>query len=311
MEQFGDSSPETRRTSTSCSLSWRPQMAAVQAALDSMSPEQRAQLQALAESLFEDMDLRWQVDRLSGNLQQAVPRSRLGPPLPLRRRPARRVSTSCGVGAAGSARWTSSSSSCARQPRRERSPRSTSTRPREYLGEDGARSLQRLAKLARELEDAGLINQARGPLRADREGHKAHRSEGPVRAVRQADQGPARRSPCGVHRDRPRARGPRPSLTNSGTRSRCTSSGPCTTRCARSGSGTPVRLTPDDFEIERTEALVRSSTVLMVDLSLSMPMRDNFLAAKKVAMALHSLISTPVPPRLPRASRLLGGRPAR
>ena len=33
----------------------------------------------------------------------------------------------------------------------------------------------------------------------------------------------------------------------------------------------------------------------MLDLSLSMPMRDNFLAAKKVAMALHSLISTQFP----------------
>src|SRR4029077_3356953 len=39
----------------------------------------------------------------------------------------------------------------------------------------------------------------------------------------------------------------------------------------------------------------RSSTVLMLDLSLSMPMRDNFLAAKKVAMALHSLISSQFP----------------
>jgi uncharacterized protein with von Willebrand factor type A (vWA) domain len=33
----------------------------------------------------------------------------------------------------------------------------------------------------------------------------------------------------------------------------------------------------------------------MLDLSLSMPMRDNFLAAKKVAMALHSLISSMYP----------------
>ena len=51
----------------------------------------------------------------------------------------------------------------------------------------------------------------------------------------------------------------------------------------------------DDFEIERTEHLTRSSTVLMLDLSLSMPMRDNFLPAKKVAMALHSLISSQFP----------------
>ncbi|MDH3295895.1 MAG: VWA domain-containing protein, partial [Acidimicrobiia bacterium] len=63
----------------------------------------------------------------------------------------------------------------------------------------------------------------------------------------------------------------------------------------RSGGGTPVSLTPDDFEIERTEKQVRSSTVLMLDLSLSMPMRDNFLPAKKVAMALHALITSQFP----------------
>ena len=61
------------------------------------------------------------------------------------------------------------------------------------------------------------------------------------------------------------------------------------------GPGTPVKLDPDDFEIERTEHMTRSSTVLMLDLSLSMPMRDNFLPAKKVAMALHSLISSQFP----------------
>ena len=63
----------------------------------------------------------------------------------------------------------------------------------------------------------------------------------------------------------------------------------------RSGRGTPVHLQPDDFEIERTEHLTKTSSVLMLDLSLSMPMRDNFLAAKKVAMALHSLISSQFP----------------
>ena len=50
---------------------------------------------------------------------------------------------------------------------------------------------------------------------------------------------------------------------------------------ARAGGGTPVRLSPDDFEVERTEQLVRSSTVLMLDLSLSMPMRDNFLPPRR------------------------------
>src|SRR3546814_4981669 len=64
---------------------------------------------------------------------------------------------------------------------------------------------------------------------------------------------------------------------------------------SRAGSGTPGRLTPEDFEIWRTETVVRSATVLMIDLSMSMPMRDNFLPAKKVAMALHALIAGQFP----------------
>ena len=63
----------------------------------------------------------------------------------------------------------------------------------------------------------------------------------------------------------------------------------------RAGAGTPVRLAPDDFEVDRTELLTRSATVLMLDVSLSMPMRDNFLPAKKVAMALHALITSQFP----------------
>jgi uncharacterized protein with von Willebrand factor type A (vWA) domain len=61
------------------------------------------------------------------------------------------------------------------------------------------------------------------------------------------------------------------------------------------GETAPVSLSPEDFEIDQTEQTVRVSTVLMLDLSLSMPMRDNFLPAKKVAMALHSLISMQFP----------------
>ena len=64
---------------------------------------------------------------------------------------------------------------------------------------------------------------------------------------------------------------------------------------ARDGVGTPVRLTVDDFAVERTESEVRAATVLMLDLSLSMPMRGNFLPAKKTAMALHSLIAGQYP----------------
>lgn len=57
----------------------------------------------------------------------------------------------------------------------------------------------------------------------------------------------------------------------------------------------PVKLKIDDFEVFRTEELTRSATVLMLDLSLSMPMRGNFEAAKRVTLALDGLIRSRYP----------------
>ncbi len=59
--------------------------------------------------------------------------------------------------------------------------------------------------------------------------------------------------------------------------------------------GVPVHLHPDDFEVYRTEQLTRTSTVLLVDMSRSMLLRGCFLAAKKVAVALDTLIRTQYP----------------
>lgn len=59
--------------------------------------------------------------------------------------------------------------------------------------------------------------------------------------------------------------------------------------------GVPVKLDVEDFEVFQTEAATRSATVLMLDLSLSMPMRGNFEAAKRVAVALDTLIRTQYP----------------
>ena len=64
---------------------------------------------------------------------------------------------------------------------------------------------------------------------------------------------------------------------------------------SREGYGTPVKVTPDDFEVYRPEFLTRSATVLMLDMSLSMEYYGRFPAAKKVAIALHSLIKSQFP----------------
>ncbi|HLI14982.1 MAG TPA: VWA domain-containing protein [Acidimicrobiales bacterium] len=57
----------------------------------------------------------------------------------------------------------------------------------------------------------------------------------------------------------------------------------------------PIALSVEDFEIDERERVTGAASVLALDLSLSMPMRDNFLAAKKVALALQSLIASRYP----------------
>ncbi|HEV2010200.1 MAG TPA: VWA domain-containing protein [Candidatus Limnocylindria bacterium] len=63
----------------------------------------------------------------------------------------------------------------------------------------------------------------------------------------------------------------------------------------RGGVGTPVKLHPSDFEVYRTELVTQSATAILVDVSRSMLFRGCFLAAKKVTLALDSLIRSTFP----------------
>src|SRR5947207_6842505 len=78
MQQFGDFFPDNPQNLDELLEHMAEQMAAMQNMLNSMTPEQRAQLQGLANQLLEDMDLRWQVERLGANLQQAFPQAGWG-----------------------------------------------------------------------------------------------------------------------------------------------------------------------------------------------------------------------------------------
>ncbi len=55
-------------------------------------------------------------------------------------------------------------------------------------------------------------------------------------------------------------------------------------------NGSVLHLHPEDFEVYQTEKRTRSAVVLMLDMSGSMARDDKFFAAKKVALALHTLI---------------------
>jgi uncharacterized protein with von Willebrand factor type A (vWA) domain len=176
-------------------------------------------------------------------------------------------------------------------------------RVRDLLGDDAARSLERLAELTRMLEEAGLIEQKEGRLELTPRGlrkiganalrdlfAKLARDKFGQHQIDQLGQGHER-----SFETKPYEFGDPFNLDLQRTLRNALGRRASLPLGHADRDGTPVRLSPDDFEIERTEQLTRSSTVLMLDLSLSMPMRDNFLAAKKVAMALHSLISSQFP----------------
>ena len=63
----------------------------------------------------------------------------------------------------------------------------------------------------------------------------------------------------------------------------------------REGAGVPVRLAVDDFEVYRAASVNQCATVIMLDMSYSMLRNGGFVAGRKVAMALDSLIRSKFP----------------
>ena len=63
----------------------------------------------------------------------------------------------------------------------------------------------------------------------------------------------------------------------------------------RAGPQVPVSMSPKDFEIYRNEHMTRTATAALLDQSRSMGLFGNFLAAKKVTLALFALIRTQYP----------------
>ena len=56
-----------------------------------------------------------------------------------------------------------------------------------------------------------------------------------------------------------------------------------------------MRLSSGDFELAESERAVQATTVLMLDMSFSMPLRGNWEPAKRMALALQSLIAGKFP----------------
>ncbi|MDQ2727182.1 MAG: VWA domain-containing protein [Actinomycetota bacterium] len=293
MENYGDMFAGSPSTLDELLEMMAAQMAAMSQMLASMSPEQRAQLQALSESLMEDMDLRWQVERLGANLRNALPQMGWDQSRPFE-----------GTDPLGFAQAGSVMGELSDMDQLENllssgtSPGALADvdleRAGEILGADDSRSLEAMARVARQLKEAGLIDQREG------------RMELTPRGLRRIGQNALSDLFSRLVKDRMgrhvvervgigHERTYETKAYEWGDPFNLSIERTVRNALRRAGPGTPVRLSPEDFEVDRTETMTSTSTVVALDLSLSMPMGDNFLAAKKVAIALQSLITTQYP----------------
>lgn len=268
-------------------------MAAARAMFDSLSAEQRAELESLASSLLEDLDLRFSMTRLGSNLQRAFPE----------------FGSESGYRFAGTGPMPLQSATDAAEELGDLErleellgsenplaalPEVDLDSVRNSLGDDAAQGLERLQRLVRELTERGLIERRGGRLELTSRGVRrlgARALSDLFDRLRQGAIGEHAATKVGVGQDReeqtrPWAPGDAFHLHLSRT---------VHNAVARSGGGVPVSLAPEDFEVVEHEALVRSATVLAIDLSMSMPMRDNFVPAKRMAIALATLIRTRFP----------------
>jgi uncharacterized protein with von Willebrand factor type A (vWA) domain len=261
--------------------------------LASMSPEMRSELQQLMDDLLRDDRLRWDMARLAGNLQSLRPQSPFGEPYPFSGdEPMGLVDALAAIDRQQQYDALEEELLGAREP--DALDRIDEALLRDLAGDDATDDLDQLRELTRALEEAGYLEREGGRLDLT---PRAARKLG-MRALTDIFSR-LRRESLGGH--------PLPAAGSGGERTdetkRYEHGDPFAVdlnrtlfnAMARSGPGTPVRLSPDDFEVHRSEEATVSSTVLLLDMSRSMLLRGCSTAAKRVAMALHTLIHTKYP----------------
>jgi uncharacterized protein with von Willebrand factor type A (vWA) domain len=276
-------------------------MAAAQSLMRSLSPEQRAELRDMMDALLQDDRLRWDLARLAANLDLLMPDG-LGEAYDFEG--AETIGLDSALDEIGRLQSMDAMEDALADVE---GPDDLAGIDRERLadlaGDEAVRELEALEELAKALEDAGYI------------ARRGDRLELTPRGSRRIGQkvlddlfAHLRRDAFGGHRLDRSGRGGEPEETSKAYEfgdpfhldipSTITNAlgRPENAPAIRHAAGARgVRLRPEDFAVRRTEQLTRTSTVLLVDMSRSMLLRGCFVAAKKVAVALDTLIRTRYP----------------
>jgi uncharacterized protein with von Willebrand factor type A (vWA) domain len=271
----------------------RQQQAAMQGILDNLSPEQRQELEQLMEQLLGDDRIRVDLMELMQNLEAVAPMENYRTRFPFRgdetlpfneaMRLMSRLQQMEGL-----------EDQFQEARRMDNLEAIDSEKVKNLLGDEEYQSVEQLKELMRTLEEAGYI-QKRG-----------NRWELTARGIRKIGQkalqdifNKLKRDGFGRHLSQFRGTGGERTDESKayqfGDPFLLDLEKTLMNAVHRRGVGTPVQLQKDDFEVYRTEFTTQSSTVLMIDLSMSMVYNGCQQAAKKVAVAMESLIRSQFP----------------
>ncbi len=292
MSRHGDLFPDDPETLDELLESMARRMAAMSALMASLSPEQREELAALAEQVMQDMDLAFEIDRLSANLRGAFPGMEWG----------EGTGQGQGFGYGEGMPMSATVDALERLHDYDELDRAMQgdyagaslddvdeDAVRRRLGDTAAQDLRHLKQVERMLEQAGLVQRRQGRLEITPRGARKLGE----RALTQIFE-ELQRDREGTHEARDAGGLAEPTgATRSwtfGDQGQLAVQRTVFNAVTRSSPGEPVRLRPDDFEMVEAEQRTETATALLLDLSFSMPLRGHFIHAKKMALALHALI---------------------
>src|SRR6266567_1823269 len=288
MQRYGDLFPGNPRTLDELLEQMARRMAALSRLLSSMSPEQRAELEALARQVLEDMDLAFEVDRLSSALSGMFPQMPWDDPAL--------------AGGEEPMSMQATVDALERLSDFEDLDRTLSgeyagallddvdeEKLRRTLGDWAVRDVRQLKEIERALEQAGLVARSAGRLRVTARGARKLGERALIRVFEQL-----RQDREGAHEAR--VAGGQAEPTGATRPWRFGDSGDIAVQktvfnaVVRAGPSPSPRLSPEDFELVEAETRTEAATALLLDLSFSMPLRGHWVPAKKMALALHALI---------------------
>jgi uncharacterized protein with von Willebrand factor type A (vWA) domain len=271
----------------------RQQQAAMQGIMDNLSPEQRDELQELMEQLMGDDRIRVDMMELAQNLEAVAPMEETRTRFPFRGNESMPLNEAMRM--MGRLQQIEGLEDQFQEARRlDNIEAIDSQKVKELLGDDEYQSVEQLKELMKVLEEAGYIQK------------KGNRWELTARGIRKIGQkalqdifNKMKRDGFGRHVSPFRGIGGERTDESKpyqfGDPFMLDLERTLMNAVHRRGTGTPVKLDKEDFEVYRTEFTTQSSTVLMIDMSLSMVYNGCQQAAKKVAVALESLIRSQYP----------------